>query len=197
MAKKFPRFLISDPTNVKFRGPFIVHTLEPQFICRPEFDQKRHVADCILLETFDKSSSENEVHEIMKEIPEWYKYSGIHQSNHTEDKLLSEVDGCEFLKDHSTHYSVEDARKIIRILFPTKAKKIYEGSSSYGIKHLFEHISETIINSKFGTKKYCSNNTVIEAFENEGFKMKEEGPNRCMNLLASEINRAKKLFWNY
>jgi hypothetical protein len=197
MAKKFPRFLISDPTNVKFRGPFIVHTLEPQFICRPEFDEKRHVVDCFLLETFGNDNLANEASEIMKEIPEWYKHSGIHQSNHAEDKLLSEIGGCEFLKDHLTHYSVEDARKIIRILFPTKAKKIYEGSSSYGIKHLFEHISETISGLKFSTKKYCSNNTVIEAFEKEGFRMKEEGLNRYMNLLASEINRAKKLFWNY
>lgn len=197
MAKKFPRFLISDPTNVKTKGPFIIHTLDPQFICRPEFDKKRHVVDCTLLEMFSDKGSISEAYDIMKEIPEWYKYSGVHQSSNAEDRIISDVANCEFLKDYRNHYTVNDAREIIRILFPTKAKRIYEGSSSYGIKHLFEHVSQSVIDRGFMVKKYCGNKTVIDAFEMEGFKMKEEGPNRYMNLLASEVNKAYRLFWNY
>ena len=197
MKKQFPRFLFSDPTNVKEKGPYIIHTLEPQFICMPEFDKKRHVIDCRVLEIFDKKFSLPHVWPILKEIPEWYKYSGIHQSTNIEDRLVSEVDNCEFLKEYTTHYTVDEARKIIKILFPTKAKRIYEGSSSYGFKHLLEHVSQTVLDKGRMYSKYCSNNTMIEAFELEEFKMKEQGPNRYMNLLASEVNRAYRLFWNY
>jgi len=197
MKKQFPRFLFSDPTNVKEKGPYIVHTLEPQFICKLEFDKKRHVIDCRVLEIFDKNFSLLDVWPISKEIPEWYKHSGIHQSSNIEDKVLSEMSKCEFLQNHDEHYTVDEARQVVRILFPSKAKKIYEGSSSYGLKHLLEHVSEVVANVKFSTKKYCSNDTMIAAFEKEGFRMKEAGPNRYMNLLASEVNRAKRLFWNY
>lgn len=197
MAKKFPRFLFSDPTNTKQRGPFIIHTLEPRFICRPEFDTKRNLIDCRILEIFDKEYSFVEIDLILKEVPDWYKYSGIHQSNNADDRLLREILKCEFLKDFETHYTVDEARTIVKLLFPTKAKRIYEGSSSYGLKHLFEHVSQTIIADGLMTDKYCGNDVIIKAFELEGFKTIQEGPNRYMNILASEVNRAYRLFWNY
>jgi hypothetical protein len=81
-------------------------------------------------------------------------------------------------------------------LFPTKNKKIYEGSSSYGIKHLFEHVSMTVLKAGYRANKYCSNQVVIQGFEEEGYKWIQEGPNRYMNISAKEINKAKKLFWN-
>ena len=180
MAKKFPRFLISDPTNVKEKGPFIIHTLEPQFICKPEFDDKRNVVDFRILEVFGSSPSHSEADEIAKEIPLWYRHSGIHQSSNTADKIFSEISKCEFVKNYQEHYTVEEASTIVSILFPTKAKAIYEGSSSYGLKHLLEHLSRTILNTKYGVKKYCSNDTIIKAFELQGFRMKEYGPNMCM-----------------
>ncbi len=34
MARKYPRFLFSDPQNTKSQGPFIVHTIDPIFIVR-------------------------------------------------------------------------------------------------------------------------------------------------------------------
>jgi hypothetical protein len=34
MKRGYPRFLYSDPKNAATPGPFIVHTLHPQFICR-------------------------------------------------------------------------------------------------------------------------------------------------------------------
>src|SRR5690348_12623233 len=34
MARKYPRFIFSDPPNTKSPGPFIIHTLEPRFIVR-------------------------------------------------------------------------------------------------------------------------------------------------------------------
>lgn len=200
MAKKFPRFLFSDPTNVKTKGPFIVHTLEPHFICKPIFDNKRNLIDLTAIEMFnekDNALKHVKAHSVFDEMKEWYKYSGIHQSSNADDRIVSEVSKCEFLKDYTKHYTVEEARTVIKLLFPTKAKKIYEGSSTYGIKHLLEHVSQTVINSGHRTNKYCGNNTVIEVFKTEGFKMVADGPNFHMNLLASEVNRAYRLFWNY
>lgn len=110
--------------------------------------------------------------------------------------LIAAVGKLSFLTDVSSHFTIEQAKSLIRLLFPTKTKKIYEGSSSYGIKHLFEHVSMTIINSGSRINKYCSNETVIIAFEEEGYKWQQEGPNRYINISAKEINRAKKLFWN-
>lgn len=34
MAREYPRFLFSNPTNTKSQGPFVVHTLEPICIFR-------------------------------------------------------------------------------------------------------------------------------------------------------------------
>lgn len=34
MKRGYPQFLYSDPQNVATPGPFIVHTVYPQFICR-------------------------------------------------------------------------------------------------------------------------------------------------------------------
>lgn len=197
MAKKFPRFLYSDPTNVKEKGPYIVHTLDPQFICTPKFDNKRHIVDMKILTVFKEGYDYFEVYSMLDEIKEWYKYSGIYQSNNADDKVVGDIMKLEFLKDYKSEYTVEQARKLIQILFPSKAKNIYEGSTSYGLKHLFEHVSQTVMETRYGNSKYCSNNTLIDAFELEGFRMKAEGPNRCMNLLPSEVNRAKRIFWNY
>lgn len=34
MARHFPKFLYSAPTNTKSIGPFVVHTLNPYLLCR-------------------------------------------------------------------------------------------------------------------------------------------------------------------
>jgi len=196
MLRGYPRFLFSNPTNVKSEGPFIIHTLEPQFIVKPEFDSKRNIIDCRLLKVWADDYDKGMVYPIIEEIPAWFKLSGNQQSSNQDDVLIAAVSKLSFLTDISSHFTVEQAKSLIRLLFPTKTKKFYEGSSSYGIKHLFEHVSMTVINSGHRMNKYCSNQTVIEAFEEEGYKWEQEGPNRYMNISAKEINRAKKLFWN-
>lgn len=199
MAKQFPRFLISNATNTKTKGPFIIHTLSPKFICKPIFDHKRNLIDLTAIEMFneeDNALKHGKAYDVLKDMREWYKYSGLHQSDNAEDKILSEVHNLKFMRDEELKpFTVEQVQAIIKIIFPTKAKTIYNGSSSYGLKHFMEHISQTIL-GKGRTNKYCSNDTLKEAFEIENFKYKEEGPNRHYNILASEINRAKKLFWN-
>ena len=196
MSRGFPRFLFSNPTNVKTEGPFIIHTLKPQFIVKPEFDAKRNIINSRVLKVWTEEYDLRTVDEIIKEIPAWFKLSGIQQSSNQDDIVIAAISRFSFLTDISSHFSVEQAKYLIRILFPTKTKKIYEGSSSYGIKHLFEHVSMSFFNTKYSMNKYCSNQTVIQAFEEEGYKWIQDGPNRHMNISAKEINRAYKLFWN-
>ncbi|MHB8207478.1 hypothetical protein [Mucilaginibacter sp.] len=196
MARKYPRFLLSNPSNTKSSGPFIIHTLAPQFIVKPEFDEKRNLYDSVLIDVWSQDYDSAEVYEAMKEIPQWFKHSGRFQSNHEDDLLLVEIEKLDFLLDYETHLTVDQARKLIRLLFPTKSKSIYELSSSYGLKHLFEKVSRRII-GRHGASKYCGNDTAIEAFEKEGFQWQQTGPNRCMNISAKELKRANRLFNNY
>lgn len=196
MSRGFPRFLFSNPTNVKSEGPFIIHTLEPQFIAKPEFDEKRNIVDCRVLKVWSKDYDSEQVYDILDEIPSWFKLSGNQQSSNQDDIVIAAVNKLTFLKEFRTHFTVEEARSLVRLLFPTKTKTIYEGSSSYGLKHFFEHVSRSVINSEFRSSKYCGNDTIIQAFEEEGYKWKQEGPNRYMNISAKEVNKAYKLFWN-
>ena len=199
MAKQFPRFLISNATNTKTKGPFIIHTLPPSFICKPTFDEKRNIKDLQAVEMFcesDKSFRNAKAHEVLEKMKEWYKYSGVHQSDHIEDKIISDVYKLTFLSEETiTKFTVEQVIDIVRIILPTKAKTIYNGTSSYGLKHLMEHVSQSILGEK-RVNKYCSNDILIEAFEKLDFKYDVKGPNRYYNILASELNRAYKLFWN-
>jgi len=199
MAKQFPRFLISNATNTKTKGPFIVHTLPPKFICKPLFDAKRNLVDLTSIEMFneeDNAQKYENAHGVLDDMKEWYKYSGMHQSDNAEDKVLSDIQKLTFLNDDAlTPFTVEQVQEVIRIILPSKAKTIYNGSSSYGLKHLMEHISQTVL-GKGRINKYCSNDILKDAFEIENFRHNQEGPNRYYNILASELNRAKKLFWN-
>lgn len=34
MSREYPRFLFSNPKNTKSKGPFIIHTLEPELIMK-------------------------------------------------------------------------------------------------------------------------------------------------------------------
>jgi len=146
------------------------------------------------LDVWTKDYHANDVYEAMKELPDWFKHSGIYQSNNEDDILIASIKKMDFLLDYKSHFTVDQARELIKVLFPTKTKKIFEGSSSYGFKHLFEVISKSAIDSKYDMNKYCSNATAINAFELEGFDWIQEGPNRYMNLSAKEVNKVYKLF---
>lgn len=194
MARKYPRFLLSNPANTKSTGPFVIHTLEPRFIAKPAFDEKRNLYDSSLVDVWSTDHHIMDVYKIMGEIPEWFRHSGIHQSSNPEDQIIVAVLKLDFLADYETHLTVDQARELIKILFPTKAKSIYEQSSSYGLKHLFEKVSRRVIARGHSANKYCSNDVAIEAFEKEGFKWTQSGPNRFMNLSVKEVNRAYRLF---
>lgn len=111
-----------------------------------------------------------------------------------EDRILETISNLSFLRDCNKHFSVEEAGILIDILFPTKAKKIYTERSSYSFKHLFESVSKAVNHKTTGHIKYCSNQTAIQAFEQQGFKCVGQDINRDMNVLKSEVERSYRLF---
>lgn len=110
------------------------------------------------------------------------------------DKFIAIMSSLAFLRDCRTHFSVVEASCLIAILFPTKTKTIYTGRSSYSFKHLFESVSRAVNHGTSRCKKYCSNQTAIQAFEASGFRCVGRDINKCMNLSAKEVERAYELF---
>lgn len=192
MARKYPKFLWSNPSNTKSSGPFIIHTLYPRFIAKPIMDDQRNLLDCMTVEIWEKDYDYASLNAAKDEIPQWFKHSGRLQSNYKEDQIILAVKNLPFLLDNKNHFTVDEARQLIRLLFPTKSRTIYKRSSSYGLKHLFERVSRYAIFN--GNNKYCSNDTAIEAFELEGYRWIQEGPNRYMNLSTTEVQMALRLF---
>lgn len=194
MARKYPKFLWSNPSKTKSSGPFIVHTQHPRFIVQAKFDEQRNLIHTSVVEIWEEEQSYVDVWEVQKEIPAWFNESGRYQSIHEHDKLICGLSQLEFLKERRSHFTVDEARKVVQLLFPFKAKKIYHGSTSYGLKHRLENISNFF--SKGHGNKYCSNDTMIKAFELEGFSSaKEEGsPNPCFNVYKKDVTAAYHLF---
>lgn len=52
MARQYRGFLLTNPTNTKSSGPFIIRTLEPRFICVPKFDDKRNLIHSSFIEAW-------------------------------------------------------------------------------------------------------------------------------------------------
>ncbi|WP_256009465.1 hypothetical protein [Desertivirga xinjiangensis] len=193
MARKFPKFLWTNPDNSKSEGPFLIHSQEPRFIAKPKFTEQRFMHEVSIIEMWDDSCGpfDPQVEEIKEEIIKWFNYSGRGTSIHPDDKIIWAISKLPFLKDNETEFSVDNARELIRILFPSQAKTIYQTSSSYTFKHLFERISSYVSKGRY---KYCGNDTMITAFELEGFKLRMDGPNAYMNLLPQEVETARTLY---
>lgn len=193
MARKYPKFLWSNPTNSKSEGPFIVHTQEPRFLAKPHFDDRRNFHSISVLELWTEGYDhyDQEVLDVQQELFKWFDNSGRSMSIHPLDQILYAVSRLTFLKESQTEFEVEQVRELVRILFPTKTKTTYNTSSSYGFKHLMERISRSI---NKGKPKFCDNETIIEAFRLEGFKLTMDGPNAYMNLSTKEVKTAKTLF---
>ncbi len=71
MARKFPRFIYSDPKNVKSEGPFIVHTLQPRMIMKVEVRGIRSYS-INMLETWNECT-DNEVNIVLKDADAWLR----------------------------------------------------------------------------------------------------------------------------
>ncbi len=196
MGRAYPRFLLSKSTQAKSKGTFIIHTLNPAFIAEPEFNEIRQIVGVHIVEVFEKGTFYyDKAREIAyKEIPNWWKYSGIHDSYDSRDKIISGLSKLLFLNDRSKEFTVEEAREVLKIVFPTKAKNFCHEVTTYGIKHDFERISSLF--NKSGDTKSCNNETIKEGLVLEGFNTKEQSPNSpnlIANLADAEVNRLRKM----
>ena len=196
MARTYPRFLLSKASQSKSKGTFIIHTLEPPFIAEPLFNDLRQIIDVNILKVWEEDLlpfvKAGEIAE--KEIPKWWKYSGIHDSSDPRDQLISKLSKLDFLRDYHSAFTVEEAQEVIKIVFPTKAKNFYHGSNSYGLKHNFERLSMLFISGLY-KNKYCSNDTIKSALINEGFRTKQDSPNSpniVANICEAEIKIIRK-----
>lgn len=196
MARKYPKFLWSDPNNTKSQGPFIIHTQHPRFLVKVYLTDQRFLVNDnnIYCEVWEDDIDEHDwdVQEALKLIPNWFEGSGQYQSAHPDDKIICALRDLDFFKSGDDHFSVEEARHVIRILFPTKADVVFKDTDSYAIKHHFEHLS-----IRFGKHKGCSNSILIEAFEQEGFLVAykhDEYPNPQFNILRGDWKACHRLF---
>jgi len=69
MARKFPRFIYSDPKNVKSEGPFIVHTLQPRMIMKVDVLGTRSYR-INMLEAWDECT-DNTINTVLKDATAW------------------------------------------------------------------------------------------------------------------------------
>jgi hypothetical protein len=191
MGRKYPRFLYSEALNTKSEGPFIIHTLPPRFITKPEFDKQRNLTDFALIDNWDNAETITRW-AIQEEMRKWFYFSGRQYSQHPKDKILVQLAACEFIKDYHTNYSVEQAAEIVSICFPTKTKTINDHHSSYGLKHLLERISSIFISINMN-RKYCSNDTMKAAFDYHGFKSVADGPNCSYNISEKDFENINEL----
>ncbi len=190
MGRKYPRFLYCDAVNTKNEGPFIIHTLPPRFICKPEFDRKRNIIDIKQVDDWGESSF-SERYGVYDDLRTWFNFSGRQSSAHPKDRLHTQLASFDFLKDSSNNFTVEQAIAVIDVCFPTKNKNINENHSSYGLKHLMERISEMY--TEGDNRKYCSNDTTKEAFEKQGFQFVTKGPNCWYNISEKDYNNINEL----
>lgn len=90
MSRKFPRFLFSNPTNTKSKGPFVFHTIAPHVICsisdQPFNNEMRPIRKIVITSHFvynmfllskiekDISIKESEkIPAILDDMAEWIK----------------------------------------------------------------------------------------------------------------------------
>lgn len=53
MARKYPRFIFSNPANTKSEGPFVVHLLKPRLVFKVIFDQNDISGDAMVFSESD------------------------------------------------------------------------------------------------------------------------------------------------
>ena len=183
MGRKHPRFLYCEAIDTKSEGPFVIHALQPKFICRLSFDEKRNITGVHYLDYWDETDMQTRF-DTENDLIKWYNFSGRKNSSHPKDILLAQLSELSFLKEYQNEYTIDEAVQIINICFPTKVKAINQSHSSYGLKHLLERISEKYTPGY--NRKYCSNDTMKSAFEIAGFKFTVDGPNCSYNISEKE-----------
>ena len=74
MARNYPRFLFSNPSNTKTPGPFIVHLLYPKFVAT--FKTK----DYWLITFLDEDFAYESMMSAIEDAKQWFRKSYIEES---------------------------------------------------------------------------------------------------------------------
>jgi len=122
MARKYPRFLFSDPQNTKSPGPFIIHTIYPRGIFRVfQTDGK---VDLEILEFWEPefktdADAQAAVIPLLIDVTEWLssqiKSRQIQIFKLPDDRILVKSGGPAFRKTKSGEYEYIPESKIKRL----------------------------------------------------------------------------------
>lgn len=179
MGRRFPTYLLSIADDVKNPGIFVTRTIDPVYVAKiHDFGKLKSQIKIEFieffnedfLETIEPENQSKTIKFIHKHLINWYYNERKKVNNITyqsKEVLRLRIEQFSFM-ENQIPFTVEEARQLIRIAFPNKLKTINKNHSSYGLKHLLERISR-----RFGQGKYCSNDTLKEAFLLEGFKSEE------------------------
>lgn len=69
MARNYPRFLLSNPTNTKSEGPFIVHTIFPKGILKVD----AFLNKISFIDVWDECNSEERMN-VERDAAKWLHY---------------------------------------------------------------------------------------------------------------------------
>lgn len=105
MARKFPRFLYSNPVNTKSPGPFLVHSLYPKFLAKVSWLPSEQ--GLVILEMWDDCNDSALLKEVIKAAEDWL----YHALKRNEISLtlpdVVQYDGLENLK-RTAHNALPD-----------------------------------------------------------------------------------------
>src|SRR5690349_17680489 len=114
MGRQFPRFLLCTSSTAKSKGVFVIHTLEPRFICKPVFNKGRLLEDYDVLDVWTEGVHKYsiEVSKVLDDLGKWWQNSGIHESSDPKDQLISKLSRLDFLRDADKHFTVEEVQEV-------------------------------------------------------------------------------------
>ena len=72
MARGYPRFLFSNPQNVKTPGPFLIHCLQPRLIFQVVKNHK-NVVRCIPLDKYEDGPIEEIESSLINDAEKWLR----------------------------------------------------------------------------------------------------------------------------
>lgn len=74
MARGYPRFLYSNPTNTKSEGPFILHTLFPKKLYHVHWLPFHNCAQIFEIKAWGDECNEEESSKLLIEVIKWFDH---------------------------------------------------------------------------------------------------------------------------
>jgi hypothetical protein len=127
MSRNYPRFLLSDPLHTKSKGPFIIHTLQPQLIAKVTIGEDGyHWIDA--LEVFSPVPK-TEVDNVVCAMHDWYTGQRMKNAKLKEDYF----DRMHFIFTKLRSYEFFDRLTHAMIYLPEIGSKIEASKSDWSL----------------------------------------------------------------